>query len=313
LRQELERVLRRKPEDTKPVAFNGTFGSIVVSMSLDDWTEEKSSLGTAAQAREAAMKKKEKGTISFKIKVEKSRSINSLEAALDDATKKSSENNLPIRAPRVSFDRSGRMWENLLHHIQKGAASLRHNSINRSLKSTMGKFCGDDQVVSHEEEVVCSTSTANNDLPEATDTAMMSPGTPLVHKEGKMPRLLKHSRSASAVLNHVRSVAGAVRHLQAAAMHLYRSSLDTKRISFEIRRKSVNKSEGKSERKKRTKNIVTESIESNPLDYDCCQDTITEEKSIGCLNPSIKRHGVCFWKPLRRAVLWPRKWRCSTL
>lgn len=297
LRQELERVLRRKPEDNKPVGFNGTFGSIVVSMSLEDWTDEKDSHGTGAQPREPAMKKKEKSTISFKIKVEKSRSMNSMETALDDAVKKSNENNLPIKAPCVSFDRSGKMWENLLHHIQRGAASLRHNSINRSLKSKMVKFCGDDQVVSHEEVVVCSTSTANNDSTEATDTAMVSPGTPLVGKEGNIPGPLKHTRSASAVLSHVRSVAGAVRHLQAAAMYLYRNSLDTKRISFEIRRKSTIKSEGKSEKKKRTKSVPTESIESNPLDDDCCQDTIIEEKSIGCIHPSIKRYSQGFGWP----------------
>jgi len=315
LRQELERVLRKMMEDdSKDV------GPIVVSMSLDDWTNARKGSNSVATSHLDSTSRVTDASISFKLTMGKSRSMHSMcsdqnsqtlhnvEEVIDGADEKKTEsrggmygtdegsgdsgklisqNNSP---PPPKFDRLG-LWQSVLNHIQKKAASLRENSLNRSLGKALN-LRGEQDVANRNKLALWATDTANIDLEEARLAAgntASTRGVSMVSQEHPK-RMSVSTCPAAAVLECVASDDDAGVSTSAGA----------NKDRFKIQKKSMHRAWSKKEKQDK---VVLEcpTNDDPPMEEDHDQADHSD-KAPGCLIPWIK-NGTFGCGPLRKVML----------
>eukprot|EP00803_Ostreobium_quekettii_P005792 evm.model.scf_236.5 EVM.evm.TU.scf_236.5 scf_236:81892-88375(+) len=271
LKQELERALQSAPlrshGDSKGSAMN-TFNSLMVSMSLDDWTNNRSRNGLVKASLSGDVKSgSESGVesgvksgaksgvvsgirpsskapplVSFKINMEGNgnRRTSRYDAvarrrrSIEGDRGRSSDH----RGPRKSFNfERADVWNNLVHHLKGGPTSISKHSVSRY------KRCSDTRVASDDSAMLKKGSDQRRDRDvEQADRRQKQKG----DKGNKGDKGFKRRNSLglsnvsiTPVLNQVRMVAGAVKHIKSAAVILCRNSLEGKKIFFEIRGKGA--------------------------------------------------------------------------
>lgn len=283
LKQELDRAMHSsskahgKPSMLGPSVL-GTLGSVHVSMSLDDWTNNVSgpARGNLSGELQSGTNNLKSGTktppmVSFKINVE-GNGLGKTSRTFFDASRrrrcstdrrkscdrrKSTDRRHSIdsqathmrsgdhRPPRRSFglERNG-VWNNLVHHL-KGPGSLHKHSVTHQMFMLGGRTLSQDSVM------IKAGMEEGKESRSKRTTGKLSDG----RQQPKGDKRLKRSKSAlrlsnvsiTPVLNQVRLVAGAVKHIKAAAVILCRNSLEGKRVFFEIRGKPGKQAKGKTE------------------------------------------------------------------
>lgn len=341
LRHELQRVLLQMPEDDGQgfeTFVESTFGSVVVSMSLDDWQgEQKNTFSLTSQQLDSYAKKKE---IALKIKLEKkggdklspeNGSIDPLKSGRNvenrsaertennDATSMSSQTSFerPMRSlARVSFDRPGKAWENLLRHFQKGGQPPEH-PVRRSLQydimkpETPGSRPSVDQKnLGSDKVMVFRTDTANANAMEASLGQRERVSSPRVLRRMLSSAVTPHS--ASNMLHHVKAMAGTVRQIQSAAVFLTRNSLDAKRVREVEGERKMKKTHSKRNIFGRLKPEGTKSMNN----FFPVQDTLRTDHELRTFSEGQHplKGGTSTWGQLRRAVKkapWPLRRRRS--
>lgn len=320
LRHELERVLLRMPED-KGQGFEAfvesTFGSVVVSMSLDDWKGFTRSSVTLASQHLDPSKKKE---IALKIKLEKKggdkRSTEGGSADPTEANEVPMSSQTSFERPtkslsRVSFDRPGKAWENLLRHFQKGGPvsveAPDDSSIPRAGVARNG------QQDRSPEGLVFRTDTANVNALEET-LAQKAQRASLKSPKTARRMLIKAvtPRSASQVLHQVKAAAGAMRQMQSAALFLCRNSLDAKKVAENKQQSQQSQQSMKKTNSKRNIFGRQKPDSSKPVDTKSVHDFRSLEAAYGPTHemrtfsegqyPMSHKHGQSVWGQLKRAV-----------
>lgn len=328
LRHELERVLLRMPED-KGQGFEAfvesTFGSVVVSMSLDDWKGFTRNSATLASQHLDPSKKKE---IALKIKVEKrggdKRSTEGGSADPTEANEVSTPSQTSFERPtkslsRVSFDRPGKAWENLLRHFQKGGPVSVEGPDDSSIPRA--GVARNGQQDCSPEGLVFRTDTANVNALEET-LAQKAQRASLKAPRTTRRMLIKAvtPRSASQVLHQVKAAAGAMRQMQSAALFLCRNSLDAKKVVEAKQRSQQIQQSQQSMKKTNSKRNIFGRLKPDtlkpdtlkPVDTKSVHDFRSLEGPYGLTHemrtfsegqyPMSHKHGQSVWGQLKRAV-----------
>lgn len=229
LRQELERVSQglKTGEARLYDSFVGsTLSSMIVSMSLDDWSRTKPIDPTGARNEKA-----------YKMKRDKNRNRSSSDYLTEESASRSyefqgppsmssirnfEERSIDLSAgnPALLDPEAASAWAQLLDHMQKGNRELKRPSV-KPLPPRKGKGPGEVRFV------------------DQTDTAHDKYGSVDMEDTGtKAEDIVPAGRalstlSADSVFQNARKVARMVRHLQTAAMVLYRNSLESKKSRLE--------------------------------------------------------------------------------
>jgi len=271
LKQELERAMHnasmRSESDSK--ASPSTFSSVMVSMSLDDWTNNRSGNGLVRASLSGEMNSgmepgmesgaksgvisglrpssKAPPLVSFKINMEgngnkrTSRTVSRYDAvarrrrSIEGERMKSNDHKGPRRS--FNFERAD-VWNNLVHHLKGGPTSLNKGSVSRYKRCTDNTVGSDDSAMIRKD--IDQGKPSDVEQPDRRQKQKGDKG----DKGGKDAKGLKRRNSLrlsnvsiTPVLNQVRLVAGAVKHIKAAAAILCRNSLEGKKVFFEIRGK----------------------------------------------------------------------------